>query len=208
LAISYENGTREVINAFTAPATAAQAPATTTAPIAQATAAPLRPTGAPHEKNYYTGIYFNPLGFALAGPMLGAEFTFRRHFILDTHLRFSSLGLLSPLLTGDSNVTDLSGIGVGISGKYFTGGRRGGFYVGPVVEAFTESYDHGYDSHWEGSGVLFAANLGYKFQFGSGLYMRTGGYIGVSSYSGSGTYGSEEGSGAFFSAEFALGWAF
>jgi hypothetical protein len=164
----------------------------------------------PHEKDFYTGIYLNPLGFLQAGPIVGAEFTFKRRFILDVHLRFPSAGLLTGVLSEDDfDATNIQGISGGASFKYFTGGRRGGFYVGPFLDFQSLSYDVD-GSFWEGTTLNAGANLGYKFQFSSGFYMRTGIYLGVSSDLTSYWNGSEwplETS-AFGMAEVSLGFAF
>jgi hypothetical protein len=66
------------------------------------------------------------------------------------------------------------------------------------------------NSHADGSGILFAANAGYKFQFSSGFYMRTGGFLGASSgeitYSGTGNVWND--TTPFYGADFGLGFAF
>jgi hypothetical protein len=209
-AINYANGTREVINAGAAAPAAPAASAYTAAPATVVATSPQRVSagGAPHEKNFYTGVYLNALGFALAGPMVGCELTFGRHWIVDGALRFPAAGALSGYLSElDAGVTNMGGIGVGIAGKYFTGGRNGGFYVGPALEfyATTYNYDGGY---WDGTGTMLGANLGYKFQFQSGFYMRAGSYIGVVVYSGTYDGRYEEGTGAGWLGEFSLGWAF
>jgi len=204
-AINYENGTREVINAMTAPvqSTVASAPEVRTRQ-------PQEIRG-PHQKNFYTGIYLDPLGFALVGPRLGAEFTFARRFIVEPYLRFPKLGLLTgPIWEGTFDVWDISGIGVGFGAKYFTGGRKGGFYVGPMFEYWTIDYMCYSNSHWKGTGIVAALNIGYKFQFSSGLYMRPGAMLGASKTTSSLWNGSESslGSDVFYLLEFCVGIAF
>jgi hypothetical protein len=136
----------------------------------------------PHRKDFYTGIYLNPLGFIQAGPIVGAEFTIKQHFIIDMQVRFPMAGLLTGVLWGCENATKIKGIGVGLSAKYFTGGPKGGFYAGPAVEYWTTNihYGSGGNYYYEGTGLVVAANLGYKFQFSSGFYIRTGGALGTS----------------------------
>ncbi|MCL2131317.1 MAG: hypothetical protein FWH36_02495 [Lentimicrobiaceae bacterium] len=167
-AINYENGTREVINPV-----AADAPSKQNADYAT--------WKGPHKKDFYTGIYLNPLGFLQVGPMLGVEFTFKRHLIIDAHLRFPQAGLLTGLIhDGTTDVAGIKGIGVGAHVKYFTGGQKGGFYVGPAIEYFKLSYHcPNAGEEWDENSIIVAANLGYKFQFSSGFYMRTGGFLGV-----------------------------
>ena len=122
----------------------------------------------PHRKNFYTGIYFNPLSIALLnGASLGAEFTIARKFIIEPYLRFPRTSMYF--------ITELdidNGFGFGLAAKYFTGGRRGGFYVGPNFEYnIVDDYDDIF--------LFIGTNLGYKFQFASGFYMRIGGSIGA-----------------------------
>jgi len=166
-AINYENGTREVFNVIEEPTVKEGKKEF--------------PTGA-HGKNFYTGIYANPVGFLFAGPLVGVEFTMSRHVIIDGHIRIPKLGLLSGLLWSGEFGSKAGGIGVGIDVKYFTGGNSGGFYVGPAVEFWKMKYTTPYGDYWEGIGVIPAVNLGYKFQFSSGFYIRTGGYLGASVY--------------------------
>ena len=121
----------------------------------------------PHLKNFYTGIYFNPLGMAvLNGASLGAEFTIARKFIIEPYLRFPGTSLYFVLEEGAEN-----GIGFGFAAKYFTGGRRGGFYVGPNFEYNLLDYEDPF--------LFLGTNLGYKFQFSSGFYMRLGASLGA-----------------------------
>jgi len=166
---------------------------------------------APHEKDFYTGVYLNPLGFLQVGPVVGVEFTIKRHFIIESHIRFPSAGLFfGPIWEGETDVANISGIGVGLHAKYFTGGTKGGLYVGPFLEYWKSSYDINGGNLADGSGIIFAANVGYKFQFSSGFYMRTGGFLGVSSgeisYSRTGNVWN--GNTPFYGAEFSLGFAF
>jgi len=61
-AINYENGTREVINVITETKTE-------TAPAEK------KNIEGAHRKNFYIGVYVNPVGCLFAGPMVGVEFT-------------------------------------------------------------------------------------------------------------------------------------
>ena len=197
-AINYENGTKDVFNVVEEPTVKEGKKEF--------------PTGA-HGKNFYTGIYLNPLGFVLVGPVLGAELTFKRHLIVDGHLRFFPAGLLTGLVSeGESGVSNIKGIGIGIDVKYFTGKPRGGFYAGPSFEYYKLSYDcrNGKD-HWEGNGIFVAATLGYKFQYSSGFYIRAGGSLGIS-YDFTSSYldGKDLSGeiGGYYAAEFCIGFAF
>jgi len=132
-----------------------------------------------NSKNFYTEIYINPLGFLQFGPLAGLEFTIGKHFIIDPFVQIPSLGLLTNLLFGGSQCTNYSGFGFGGGLKYFTGGQKGGFYVGPTLLFWTLHYNNEKDARCTAKQLVIAANLGYKFQFASGFYMRTGGFLGM-----------------------------
>ena len=176
VAFDDENEMREVINTATTTAPAAALPADNNSP------------GGPFEKNMYTGIYFNPLGFVAIGPMLGAEFTFDRRFILDAHIRIPKFGIQTGTFAeGCGGETDFKGIGVGASVKYFFQIGNGGIYAGPTIEYSALKYkcdNHGKLSsdpylNAETNVLIAAANIGYKFMFSSGFYLRAGGYFGT-----------------------------
>jgi hypothetical protein len=159
--IRYENGTQQVINADTAeekPKSFAMDPK--------------RPT---------FGIYVDPFGFLLGGPMIGPEFTYGK-LNIQLHARFPSLGFSFNYLTGYEEVT--SGYGIGIGLKYFEPGRIGGFYVGGMVEfgGFEgNNIGNGYYAEMteKATTTVFGMNIGYKFVLKSGLYFRTGVYVGM-----------------------------
>ncbi len=180
--IKYENGTKEVISPVTAQQPIVQ-PATTA--IAKTPATSYVP-----EKTNSIGIYANPMGFLTFGPMVGAEFTFNK-FILETNLRFPSLGLLVPVAISseyDNTVDD--GLGIGFGAKFYNAKPRGGFYIGGFVEYWYHNYTYTEINYYGNeSGIVFAANIGYKFQFQSGLYLRTGGYLGATVLTVSDEYG-------------------
>ena len=90
--------------------------------------------------------------------------------------------LTRVLFKDDNNSSNYSGIGVGGSLKYFTGGKNGGFYVGPLLQYWTVNYDNEEDDRFKRNLLNIAADLGWKFQFHSGFYMNTGGLIGVNQF--------------------------
>ena len=179
-AINYENGTREVINTIKSD---------TSRNVSRSEqpdkSADIR--GA-HRKNYYTGIFADLGGFILDGPRVGAELTFARHVIVEPYVRFPSLGFITGYyhmhlaFEYTNTASNLGGIGFGLGAKYFTGWKNGGIYAGPIFEYWTMKYVHNcevcVDRHFKGSGVIGGLNLGYKFQFSSGLYLRAGGIFG------------------------------
>ena len=210
-AINYENGTREVINVVTESTPIAKTPVVkeVASPVVQT--APASVSG-PHGKNFYMGIWLDPLGFVTVGPRVGLEFTFVRHLIVDAYVRFPQVGLLTGFVwEGTFDVSNISGIGIGLSAKYFTGGRKGGFYVGPMFEYWSMNYNCYASDHWEGKGIVLAANLGYKFQFSSGLFLRLGAALGTSKTTSAYWNGSESNKLSFeffYIAELCFGIAF
>jgi hypothetical protein len=171
-AINYENGTREVLNALTVEYPTTEKAEVITTQTKQENEN--RPFNGPHGKNFYTGIYLNPIGALTWGPTIGAEFTFYRRIILDGYYRFFPAGLLS---INDYGEIDTNGMGVGISLKYFHGRRNGGPYVGALFEYLKYTY-YG-DGYNDCKDMVLAANMGYKFQFSSGFYMRAGVSLGL-----------------------------
>ena len=130
--------------------------------------APTNEIRGPHRKNFYTGFYFNPVSIVvLNGASLGAEFTFGRKFIVEPYFRFPRTSVYFLV----EEVID-NGLGFGIATKFFTGGRRGGFYVGPNVE-------YNLVDDFQDIFLFLGCNLGYKFQFSSGFYLRTGASLGT-----------------------------
>ena len=163
--IVYQNGQ---VDTFETPASAPSTPAQTAAAAPRsAGVAPTPEIRGPHRKNFYAGVYVNPLSIAvLNGASLGAELTFARKFIVEPYLRFPTTSLYF-VLEEDAE----SGLGFGMSAKFFTGGRYGGFYVGPNVECNLLDFEDVF--------LFLGVNLGYKFQFSSGFYMRAGASLGT-----------------------------
>jgi len=163
-AINYENGTREVINMVTSSSTSAKT--------------------AHYTENSF-GIYVNPGGFISSlcfGPMIGAEIT-RDKFIIDFGLSIPTLGLIA----GCDDTDNKYSIGLGAGLKYYNAKPSGGFYAGVVLgyytikwtDEFAASDKRPHDDMDKCAGFLVMANVGYKFLFSSGMYLRTGFYLGT-----------------------------
>ncbi|MDR1793141.1 MAG: hypothetical protein LBR36_06870 [Bacteroidales bacterium] len=230
--IKYENGEKELFEQKTTktetpkaepetePAKVVETPTTTTNEVRFTSASSGKQKRQKWEQKANFGIYANPVGFLVCGPIFGGELTLVKHLIIDAHIRVPRAGLLTGFFwAGAFGTSNLHGIGVGADVKYITHGRKGGFYVGPAFEWWKTSYnvEHGW---WEGTGVIAAVDLGYKFMFKSGLYLRLGGYLGgsvtTSSYWEEFYYGTPDirvdynkGEGAFFfAADVAIGFVF
>ena len=123
------------------------------------------------------GIFLNPGGGLTYGVMVGAEVSAGR-FDIEAAFSFPQTGLIPALYRYGRSGANIDFL---VSPKYYTNGIKGGFYIGPFV---------GYRNHFErnrwmeisnnGQGVLLGLNTGYKFVLPSGLYFRTGAYLGVS----------------------------
>jgi hypothetical protein len=133
------------------------------------------------------GLYLNPLGFVQFGPMLGTEITRNSSLIIDAHIRFSSLGVLSYVVS--ANVDDgapykISGLAIGGGVKSFMPSRIGGFYIGGVFEYGWATNYYAQDKSWiwqsDSKNIVAMASIGYKFRFKSGFYINTGAFLGGS----------------------------
>jgi len=171
-AINYENGTREVYNTTSS----------TTSSTASSTVSGIEAEKPPatDPNKLYIGFYANPVGFLTFGPMVGVELTYNR-FIGELNVRLPTLGFLMPYMDsweyGDET-TITSGIGIGVGAKFFNPTSSGGFYVGGFLE-----YGMYKSSRFSGNGesatIAAAANVGYKFIWSPGIYLRLGGYVGA-----------------------------
>ena len=154
LSIRYENGTYEIINANSETNTQAESPQTATTAMA------------PDKTTFAFNI--NPAGSALYGSSMCFEFT-KGKFNTEINLIFPGLGWM---YTG--------GFGGLITFNYFGHSQIGGGYIGFGIGLTYAYYGGSWDSHDEDWSVLtFGLNAGYKFLTESGLYFRTGAYIGV-----------------------------
>jgi hypothetical protein len=150
LSIRYENGTTEVFNS---PPTNQQAVRTQTTAI--------------DPDRFIFGINANAggaIGYAYSGG--------------------SGAGVNIELGKGNFNseinlMIPAGGFGLLLTFNYFAPSSIGGFYIGGgagyIYTANTHSWFHPYGSHINTLGL----NLGYKYVMSSGLYFRTGAFIGV-----------------------------
>jgi len=221
--IRFKNGIAEVINAPPAPI-ASTAPVTPTTPpvVAQDDNPVVKQENAPvnminpqttamdpDKLNF--GISANPAGLLLRGPSICLELT-KGHFNTELNLIFPA-GLQTNF-----NIC----FGGLLTVNYFWPSRIGGAYLGGGIGYSFEFYEkkdwvddsyydddgnwvveghqaHGYDSYHS----LFAGiNAGYKFVTSSGLYFRTGAFVGFDF----GIFLDKKIPPVYYKADLAIGW--
>jgi len=174
-AINYENGTREVINVITEEPTRVQETKETISALRDAA-----PTT--------FGLYANLGGFVFNGLMIGSEVTIDRRFVFDFGVGFLPGLCYAPI----SELDNAKGV-MGIAGfKYFYELPKGGLYFGPFIGSYWEKGNWHWTDNITGAqwkdpdefiGFLIFGNVGYKFTLKSGLFFRTGVYLGADFYS-------------------------
>ena len=121
------------------------------------------------------GVFFNPGGIVGSGPMLGAEFS-AGLFAVEATVFFPQLGLFNSFAFGFSFGKE--GVGFLVSPKFYTNRIKGGFYIGPFG-GYLKYYTNRSWREASYKGAILGLNTGYKFVLRSGLYFRTGAYIGT-----------------------------
>ena len=154
LSIRYENGTVEIIN-------------DDPADEQQITQADKSISSEMNPSRLILGVSADPSGFALYGPSGSVELTKGKLNSL-INFNFSSLGLL----VDEERKKDF-GIGIGFGLNYLWHSRLGIFYIGGVAEYCTYVKDERIH------GGVVAMNIGYKYIWQSGIYLRAGGYLGA-----------------------------
>ena len=177
-AIAYENGTREVINALADGEVNGSEKGVSADEEAPKLAYPSK---------IAFGLYVNPSGFLLFGPMAGLSLTTNR-VITNLHMRLPQLGLLTPSLNTYNGAIDNSGgIGVGLGINYFHASPKGGLYAGIMVEYWTTQYsfdsgdplDYWYADTADTREIAYCVNIGYRWIFSPGIFINLGGYVGA-----------------------------
>ncbi|MEN8156017.1 MAG: hypothetical protein ABFS10_03640 [Bacteroidota bacterium] len=118
----------------------------------------------------------NPLGFMEFGPLINAEFGLTDNLVLNTHVRFHSLGLLSYVI--DDWPDRLTGIAMGAGLLHFFGSSMHKPYVGGLIELHHSTQFYLDDGTGTTNMAIFIANGGYRFRFDSGFFINTGLFMG------------------------------
>lgn len=132
-------------------------------------------------------LSLNPLGFLQFGPIVNAEVGLTDHVVLNGHIRFASLGLLSKVVMYDEDddiyPDHIAGTGIGGGVIYFFGDKKSKPYLGGLLEFHNtvSTYDTGFTYEWESESnmVVVLVNGGYRFRFDGGFYVNTGAYFGA-----------------------------
>jgi hypothetical protein len=149
-------------------------------------------------------VHSNMLGFAQFGPVLSGEYNLTRKLSFNTHVRFSSVGALTPILhqadvDRGGRPDHFSGIAFGGGPIYFFKTKVDRAYLGLMFEyEFSDVlYLEDYFNEWtrDNRKMILMANTGYRFMFGEklipasnrkvdkfirkGLFLNTGIYIGA-----------------------------
>jgi len=136
-------------------------------------------------KPFKIGLYAEPLGFLQFGPKIGIEMTIISRIVIDHHVRFSSEGLIMPVVLqeDEGQPDELEGMAFCMGFKYMNPSQIGGFYVGILGEIGKTRtlFDKEGEKEWRGEALQLGTyvSLGYKFEFSSGFFIRTGGQLGV-----------------------------
>lgn len=130
----------------------------------------------------------NPLGFLQFGPIINLEYGVSEHIVLNGHIRFASLGLLSTIAMYDEDddifPDNLTGYGIGGGALYFFGDRQSKPYLGGLIEYHSTLSNYNMDSGnfaWDAESqmAVMVVNGGYRFRFDSGFFINTGAYLGA-----------------------------
>jgi hypothetical protein len=129
-------------------------------------------------------LSINPLGFVQFGPLASIEIGVAKSLVLNAHVRFPSLGLITYVLHDDEDGLDeLSGISFGAGPIHFFGKKRSKPYAGILLEyeKLEKLYAKGDPWEWDETDNtgIFVFNGGYRFRFKSGFFINTGLYLGA-----------------------------
>ena len=149
-------------------------------------------------------VHANLLGFVQFGPVVSVEYGVSRHFVLNAHVRFPSLGALTKAtyeadLDRGGRPDNYSGIAFGGGPLYFFDVKKDKAYAGLLFEYEISNvlYQEGYVNEWsqDNNKMILMLNSGYRFRFGQkliqgpnrkfdkfireGLFLNTGVYVGA-----------------------------
>ena len=117
----------------------------------------------------------NLLGFVQFGPVVSLEYGVSRHFVLNAHVRFPSVGALTKVIY-EADVEyggrpdQYSGIAFGGGPLYFFDVKKDKAYAGLLFEYEISNtlYQEDYVNEWsqDNNKMILMLNSGYRFRFG------------------------------------------
>lgn len=120
-------------------------------------------------------VHSNLLGFVQFGPVVSGEYNFTRHFTLNAHVRFPSVGALTKILyeadvDRGGRPDQFSGIAFGGGPMYFFNVKKDRAYAGIMFEYEIADalYMEDYVNEWsqDNKKMILMLNSGYRFRFG------------------------------------------
>lgn len=139
------------------------------------------------ENDYSFGpvsISFNPLGFALVGPVIQADIMVAQRISIVPQIRFAGLGALMHSLSDfDELWLGSMAFGVGVRGFLGKFDHPGKTYIGCIFEL---GWGKGKDNpgtfseaRYEFATFAIIPHAGYRWRFSSGFFMNLGGSLGI-----------------------------
>ncbi len=123
-------------------------------------------------------MHSNLLGFVQFGPVVTVEYGITRHFVLNAHVRFPSVGALTKAIyeadiDRGGRPDKFSGIAFGGGPLYFFAVKKDKAYAGLQFEYEISNalYQQGYVNEWsqDNNKMIIMLNSGYRFRFSQKL---------------------------------------
>jgi hypothetical protein len=116
--------------------------------------------------------------------LVNAEFGVTNNLIINTHVRFATLGLLTYVVKDeDGDLDELTGMAYGGGVLYFFGEKRNKPYLGMMGEFEKTKNIYAANEDWEAfeddESIIIMFNGGYRFRFNSDFFINTGVFLGV-----------------------------
>jgi hypothetical protein len=140
------------------------------------------------EKSEYSisrfALSVNPIGFVEFGPIVNAEWGLTGNLVINAHMRFPTLGVLTYVVKDeDGDLDELTGMAYGGGLLYFFGEKRNKPYLGMLGEYEQTQNTYAKNEDWESieddETIIIMFNGGYRFRFNSGFFINTGAFFGV-----------------------------
>lgn len=188
--IRYENGTKDVFNNQTTKVSQNVEITPTQSPEVQPTPVTVAIIPVQLENEDYGiskfSLSVNPLGFLQFGPTINAGIGVNKNMVIDAHLRFPSLGVLTIAsldIDDPDELDNITGIALGGGLLYFFGQNKNKPYFGAILgyNKLNTLYLEGDSWEWyeHDNAIYFLINGGYRFRFNNKIFLNTGAFLGV-----------------------------